>query len=148
MLVVWFDSGTMNATAANTAPTTPTDAPIPVGKKPRAKPRRFRLFDDGAGDFRIYSVIQAGHKTLPAGSLVAVPEFGGYESAIAAKKALRKDGAKLQGHTLLVLRGIEIVRVVVDTNPRVMIESKERKQVSGPTAPAEPAAPVAEASTN
>jgi hypothetical protein len=138
----------MNATQASPAPATPTDAPVPVGKNPRAKPRRFRLFDDGAGDFRIYEVIQSGHKTFPAGSLVAVPEFGGYESAIAAKKALRKDGTKLQGKTLLVLRGIEIVRIVVDTNPRVMIESKERKQVSGPVKDAEPAAPVAEASTN
>lgn len=118
----------MSETATPTL-TTPSDGEPGVGKKLRRKPRRFKLFDDGAGDFRLYEVIPGGDKRAPAGSLVAIPEFTGYESAIAAKKALRANGDKLQGKTVLILRGIEIVRIVVETKPRVVIESKPRKEV-------------------
>ncbi len=121
----------MTATDTIPAPVTPTDAPVTERKK-RATPRRFKLFDDGGGDFRLYEVIPAGHKTLPQGALMPIPEFGGFDSAIAAKKALRTHGEKLQGKTVLVIRGVEMVRIVVETKPRVVIESKPRKQASGP----------------
>lgn len=106
-------------------------ADLQIAKK-RKTPRRFQLFDDNQGDFRVYEVIPPGHKTLPAGSLVPLPEFGGFPDAIAAKKGLRAKGAGLQGKTLLVFRGVEIVRITVETRPQVRIESKPRKQVSGP----------------
>lgn len=125
----------MNATeaATNPVPVTPTDTPPNgEGKKKRATPRRFRLFDDGGGDFRIYEVVGEGQK-LPKGTLVVLPDFVGYESAIAAKKALRASGDKLAGKTLMIFRGVELVRIVVETKPRVMLESKPRQQVSGPT---------------
>jgi hypothetical protein len=102
----------------------------------RRTPRRYRLFDDGAGDFRIYEIIGPGHKTLPQGTLAPIPEFTGYENAIVAKKALRTHGDKLQGKSVIVLRGVEIVRVEVETKPTITITSKPRKQVSGPVEPA------------
>lgn len=125
----------MTAIAPDTSLATPSDgATTPaVTPKRRRQPRRYQLFDDGNGDFRIYEVIAAGHKTLPAGALVPLPEFGGYQDAIAAKKALRSKGDNLQGKTLIVVRGVEIVRITVETRPTVKIESKPRKQVSGPT---------------
>lgn len=100
--------------------------------KKRRQPRRFQLFDDGGGDFRIYEVIPNGHQKLPAGVLAPLPEFGGYADAIAAKKALRTGGDKLQGKTVIIVRGVELVRVTVETRPTIKIESKPRKQVSGP----------------
>jgi hypothetical protein len=132
------------ATQEIPAPVTPTDAPV-VERKKRAKPRKFKLFDDGQGDFRIYEVIPAGHKTLPQGALMPVPEFGGFDSAIAASKALRTLGEKLTGKTVLVLRGVSMVRIAVETKPRIVLESKPRKQVSGPVdeAPAAAATPGA-----
>ncbi len=71
----------------------------------------------------------------PAGSLVPLPEFGGFPDAIAAKKALRTNGDKLQGKQVMIYRGVEIVKIMVETRPQIRIESKERKQVSGPVAP-------------
>ena len=114
---------------------TPSDGetPAPI-KKERKRRRGFRLFDDGGGDFRIYEVIPPGDKRGLQGALAPIVEFGGYESAVAAKKALRASGAeKLQGKTVIILRGIEIVRIVVETKPRIVIESKPRRQVTGPT---------------
>jgi hypothetical protein len=139
----------MNATETAPAPVTPTDAPTPAAPRKRASPRRFKLFDDGGGDFRVYEVIGAGHKTLPQGSIVPIPEFGGYNSAIDAKKALKAGGDKLQGKTIMIWRGVEMIRIVLETKPRVMFESKPRKQVSGPPEVAAPAtAGTAAPSTN
>lgn len=132
---------TATTTAPETALQTPSDGeapaqPMKLNKdgtpKKKRSPRRFQLFDDGGGDFRIYEVIPAGHKTLPAGSLVPIPEFGGYPDAVTAKKALRTKGDHLQGKTVIVIRGVEIVRITVETRPSIRIESKPRKQVSGP----------------
>ena len=113
----------------------PTDTvpQAPLAEKKRRKPRRYRLFDDGTGDFRIYEVITAGHKTLPAGVLAPLPEFQGYESAVKAKQALRGSGDKLTNKSVLILRGVELVKIEVETKPTVKIVSKPRKQVSGPT---------------
>lgn len=139
----------MSATQSLPAPVTPTDAPVGEGKKKRAKPRRFKLFDDGGGDFRVYEVIGAGHKTLPQGALVPLPDFTGYDTAIAAKKALRANGEKLAGKTLMIWRGVEMVRIVVETKPRISIESKPRQQVAGPVDGAAPTtAGTAAPSTN
>ena len=114
---------------------TPSDGEPMAAPKKRRTPRRFQLFDDGGGDFRIYEVLQPGSKTGPAGSLVPILEFGGYPDAIAAKKALRTNGDKLQGKQVLIFRGVELVKITVETRPSIRIESKPRKQVSGPVAP-------------
>lgn len=126
----------MNATTPLPSPvnaTTPSDgeAPTQAPAKKRKSPRKFRLFDDGGGDFRLYEVAAPGHKTLPAGALVPIPEFGGYGSAIEAMKALRANGDKLQGKTVLLFRGVNIVRIVVETKPRIALESKPRKEIGG-----------------
>jgi hypothetical protein len=120
---------------------TPSDGetltePNTIVPKKRRTPRRFQLFDDGGGDFRIYEIVGPGSKVAPAGSLVPLPEFGGFPDAIAAKKALRTNGDKLQGKQVMIYRGVEIVKIMVETRPQIRIESKERKQVSGPVAPA------------
>jgi hypothetical protein len=138
----------MSPTQEIPVPVTPTDAPVAAAKRKRASPRRFKLFDDGGGDFRIYEVIPAGHKTLPQGALVPVSEFSGYESAIEAKKALRTHGEKLAGKTLMLWRGVEMVRVFVETKPQIKLESKPRKQVGGPVDGAAPVAGTAAPSTN
>lgn len=126
-----------NPQAVLETPTDPIKAPVSGGEAPlvatkRRKHRRFQLFDDGGGDYRIYEVVAPGHKTMPAGSLLAVPEFGGYKDLLDAKKALRAKGDGLAGKTLLLLRGCELIRIVVETRPQVRIESKPRKQIGGP----------------
>jgi hypothetical protein len=122
----------------------PTDAPPAEGttttKKKRRKPRRFQLFDDGQGDFRICEVVPPGSEHAPAGALIMLPELGGYPSATEAKQGLRKSGQNLTGKQIMIVRAVEIVSIQLETKPRVLLESKPRKQVSGPTPDAEPAA--------
>jgi hypothetical protein len=127
----------MSATQAApvSAPQTPSDgepAPVPKQARKRNAPRRFQLFDDGQGDFRICEIIPPGHKSLPPGALIPLSEFGGFPDAVTAKKALRTKGDTLQGKQVLVIRGVEIVRVMVESRPSIKIESKPRKQISGP----------------
>ena len=123
----------MNAAETATPPvdaTTPSDGtPTPL-KKNRKPRQRMRLFDDGKGDFRVFEIIPPGHSSgLPAGSLVQIPEMGGFESAVLAKRGVRTSGDVLVGKQCMILRGIEIVRVEVETQPRVRIESKPKKIV-------------------
>lgn len=119
------------------APASTADGGITSAKKPRKPRARMRLFDDGKGDFRVFEIVPPGHQSgLPAGSLIQIPEMGGYESAVLAKRGVRSSGDLLVGKQCMILRGIEIVRVEVETQPRVRIESKPKKEV--------PAAPKAE----
>lgn len=123
------------------APATPNDAApaeqaAPAdGKKKRRTPRRFRLFDDGKGDYRVCEIIPQGHKTLPAGALIPVSELGGFETAVDAKKAIRASGNLLTGKQCILMKGVEIVKIEIDTKPRVVIDSKPRVQVGGPPTP-------------
>lgn len=111
---------------------TPSDGVQPPKKerKPRQGSKVFKLFDDGGGDFRLYEIVAEGDsRKLPAGVLVPVPGFGGFESAIEVQKAVRASGEKLTGKQVLIMRGIQIIRIELQTQPRVMIQSKPRRAV-------------------
>jgi hypothetical protein len=125
----------------STETATPTDVPeTPVAKK-RRQPRRFRLFDDGQGDYRFYEAA-TGEGGLPRGTLTPIPEIGGFQSAIDAKAAIRKHGHLLVGKQIMLIRGVEMLKIELETQPQVKITAKEKTQVSGPKkeeAPAETA---------
>lgn len=127
-------------------PSTPTDdlpkptlSPsdgTPAAPKKRAKrQRRYELFDDGKGDYRIYQIADSASK-LPPGTLVPIPEMGGFKTSIDAIKAVRTSGNLLMNKQVLLLRGLQIFRVELETQPQVKVTAKERKQVSG--APQDP----------
>lgn len=109
--------------------TTPNDADG-VKPKKRKRQRRYQLFDDGQGDYRIYEIAQPGG-SLPQGSLVPIPGMSGYPNAIEARRAIRTSGDLLANKHVMIFRGLEIMRITVETRPTVSIESKPRRQISG-----------------
>lgn len=118
---------------SNVSTLTPSDGvqPPKPPRKPRQGSKVFKLFDDGGGDFRLYEIVGEGDaRKLPAGVLVPVPGFGGFESAIEAQRAVKTSGEKLTGKQVLILRGVQIIRIELQTQPRVMIQSKPRRQVA------------------
>lgn len=117
------------------APETPTDSPTPPkakGKKPTAA-NRYQLFDDGEGDYRIYEIASAD-KGLPKGSMLPIPGIPGFESSAAARKFINNSGNKLEGKQLMILKGLEICSVAVQTITKVGVNFKPKKAVTGPAA--------------
>lgn len=115
------------------APATPTDSPeAPVaGPKPTAA-NRYRLFDD-EGDYRIYEIAKkdAG---LPHGTLLPIPEVPGFTSSAAARKWVNNSGNKLEGKQFLILKGLEIGGVQVETVAKVQVKWKQKTPIGGPAA--------------
>jgi hypothetical protein len=110
---------------------TPTDSPeAPVaGAKPTAA-NRYRLFDD-EGDYRIYEIAQKA-AGLPKGSLLPIAEVPGFQSSAAARKWINNSGNKLEGKQFLILKGLEIGSVQVETKATVSVKFKKKTAVTGP----------------
>jgi hypothetical protein len=119
--------------ADTAAPETPTDTPDApaAGKKPTAA-NRYRLFDD-EGDYRIYEIAKkdAG---LPKGTLLQIPEVPGFTSSAAARKWVNNSGNKLEGKQFLILKGLEIGGVHVESKPKVTVKWKPKTPITGPAA--------------
>jgi hypothetical protein len=127
------DPTTTEASApAGPAPETPTDdveAPAAVVKKPTAA-NRYQLFDDGQGDYRIYEISQS--KELPKGTLLPIAEVPGFESSAAARKFINNSGDLLEGKQLMILKGLEICAVDVQTVKKVDVKFKPKRAITGP----------------
>ena len=120
---------------ATKAPETPTDDPTPPKAK-RAKPtaaNRYQLFDDGDGDYRIYEIAKAA-EGVPQGALLPIAGIPGFESTYMARKFIGNSGDKLQGKQLMILKGLEICSVDVQTVTKVGVNFKPKKAVTGPAA--------------
>ena len=118
-----------------TSTETPTDEASPPKAK-RAKPtaaNRYQLFDDGDGDYRIYEIApqDAG---LPKGSLIPIAEIPGFESTYLARKFINNSGNILQGKQMMILKGLEICSVDVQTVTKVGVKFKPKKAITGPAA--------------
>ena len=112
---------------------TPTDDPAPPPKAQRKKPtaaNRYQLFDDGKGDYRIYEITK--DPNLPKGALVPVPTVPGFGGTYEARKFIAGSGDKLQGKQLMILKGLEICSVDVQTVTKVGVKFKPKKAVTGP----------------
>lgn len=118
----------MSDTAAPETPTDSVEAPA-VGQKPTAA-NRYRLFND-EGDYRIYEIAKkdAG---LPAGSLLPIAEVPGFLSSAAARKWINNSGNKLEGKQFLILKGLEIGSVEVETKASVKVKFKPKTAIGGP----------------
>jgi hypothetical protein len=118
---------------ATKAPETPTDSPEApaAGVKPTAG-NRYRLFDD-EGDYRIYEIAKkdAG---LPKGTLLQIPEIPGFQSSAAARKWVNNSGNKLEGKQFLILKGLEIGGVQVETVTSTKVKWKPKTPIGGPAA--------------
>lgn len=120
--------------ALNEAPETPTDEVDPPKAKARpARANRFQLFDDGEGDYRIYQIAPA-ESGMPKGSLMPIAGVPGFRDGQLARKFINNSGNLFQGKQLMILKGLEICFVEVQTITKVGVKFKPRKAVTGPAA--------------
>jgi hypothetical protein len=122
-------------TTKTRAPATPTDDPTPPKAK-RKKPtaaNRYQLFDDGDGDYRIYEIAKSD-SGLPKGALLPIAGLPGFESTYLARKFINNSGNLLEGKQMMILKGLEICSVDVQTVTRVGVKFKPKKPVTGPAA--------------
>ena len=113
---------------------TPTDeAEAPkAGSKPTAA-NRYQLFDDDTGDYRIYEILPMG-ESIPKGTLAPIATVPGFESTYAAKKWINNSGDLLSGKQIMILKGLEICRIDVETVSKVQVKFKPKKAITGPAA--------------
>lgn len=103
-----------------------------AGSKPTSA-NRYKLFDDEFGDYRIYEILPASEH-VPKGSLAPIPEVPGFETTADAKKFVNNSGDQLNGKQLLILKGLEICSVAVQTLTKVQPKWKPKRAVGGPAA--------------
>ena len=118
-----------------TSTETPTDEVTPP-KAPRKKPtaaNRYQLFDDGAGDYRIYEIAKAD-SGIPKGALLPIAEVPGFASTYLARKFITNSGNLLEGKQMMILKGLEICSVDVQTVANVQVKFKPKKAITGPAA--------------
>jgi len=115
-------------------PTDEVEAPSKKTRKPTAA-NRYRLFDDGGGDYRLYEVagVDSG---LPKGALLPIPEVPAFVNTEQAKKFVNNSGDLLNGKQVLIFKGIEMCSITVQTTTQVRPKWKRRKPVTGPAAKA------------
>ena len=111
-------------------PTPDLEAEATAPKKVPGRSNRYRLFDDGGGDYRIYRLMSATSGEIPKGSLVPLPGAPGFMATAEAKKWLRVNAEKLNGMQVMIFRGLEIMRISVVARPTVNLESKPRTRVT------------------
>lgn len=125
----------MTEATTTAAPETPTDEvtpPTAPAKKPTAA-NRYQLFDDGDGDYRIYEIAKQ-ETNLPKGSLIPIAEVPGFASTYLARKFITNSGNQLEGKQMMILKGLEICSVDVETITKVGVKFKPKKAIGGPAA--------------
>ncbi len=105
---------------------TPTDEAVPVPKPRPTAGNRYQLFDDEEGDYRILEIAPAG-KDIPKGSLMPIAEVPGFTDTASAKKFIRASGELFEGKQLMIIKGIEICSVQVETVSKVAVNFKQKK---------------------
>lgn len=123
-------------TSAESSVETPTDTADPPKAPHKPKPtaaNRYQLFDDGEGDYRIYE-IATQDSGLPKGSLTPIATVPGFTSSYLARKWIGSSGNLLEGKQLMILKGLEICSVEVETVSKVGVKFKPKKPVTGPAA--------------
>lgn len=116
------------------APVPANDQAEPAGAaKPRKQPnrsKRYKVFDDEQGDYRIYQVTTGPTASpVPKGSFLPIPASPGFNSATEAKKFLRGSGDKFAGMQLVILRVHELVSIQIEREPRAVMNFKPKKPV-------------------
>lgn len=102
---------------------------------PSKQRQRYRMFDDGQGDFRIYQLVAEEAAAAPKGSLIPLPHAPGFMSSAEAKKWLRNNGDTCAGLQLMLFKGVELIHVGVMQRSAVVLTSKPRHAIDRPTPP-------------
>jgi len=93
---------------------------------------RRRVLGQGEGDYCIYEITPKGTQ-MPAGALLPLPGVPRFLDTVKALKWLRNEsGDLLAGKQVMVFRACEILNLVVENKPRVVIQSKPKVAVTVP----------------
>lgn len=114
---------------------TPTDVPTSEVKKRKKMPQRGirrRVLGKGEGDYCIYELVGKG-STLPVGAMVPIPGVPQFEDTNKAIRWIKNEsGDLLAGKQVMIFRACEIMSLVIQTRPTVVIQSKPKVDVTVP----------------
>jgi hypothetical protein len=118
-------------------PDAPTDAPIAAAPTagsppPQAKARgaRKRVLGEGQGDYLIYEIIGEGQQ-IPKGALMPIPGVPQFEDTAKALAWIRNEsGDLLSGKQVMVFRACEILSLVIQQRPTVVIQAKPKVTIA------------------
>jgi hypothetical protein len=114
-------------------PTDEVDVPKPKRKPNPNLANRYKCFDDGGGNYRIYE-IAGGDQGLPKGSLTPIAGMPAFETTASAEKFVRDSGDLLNGKQFLILKGVRIGSMNVQTITKTQVTWKPRLPAGGPAA--------------
>lgn len=116
-------------------PSAPVDAPADAPTEKRKVPNRGikkRVLGEGEGDYCIFELI-GDHEHIPRGSLVPIPTIPRFIDTANAMRWIRQEsGDLLAGKQVMVFRACEILSLVVQSKPQVVINSKPKVTVTKP----------------
>lgn len=114
-------------------PPDPTTPPKADRAKHPTKGRRFRVLDGDEGDVCIVRIIGANDKKFPAGTMLPITEVPRFETSTEAVKWVKNDsGDLLKGMQIMIFQAKELMSIKVESQPKVTITAKPKRQVSGP----------------
>jgi hypothetical protein len=133
--------------SANSSPVAATDEPVgnppsaqvdapaePAGEKRKVPNRgiKKRVLGEGEGDYCIFELI-GDHEAIPRGSLVPIPTIPRFIDTANAMKWIRTEsGDLLAGKQVMIFRACEILSLVVQSKPTVVINTKPKVTVTKP----------------
>lgn len=121
----------MTETATAPVPAeTPSDEAQPRTRIPK-RATRYQVLE--GGDYRVLQV-HPGDEAVAAGSLVPLPDSPGFEDSTGALNWIRREGARLSGLQLAIVRYYRLLAVQAVARPVVDILEKPRKVITGPEA--------------
>lgn len=110
-------------------PVTPSDGTKRVPQRGTRK----RVLGDGQGDYLIYEMIGDG-SPMPRGSLIPIPAVPQFVDTAKALSWIRNEsGDLLAGKQVMIFRACEILSLVVQQQPKVVIQSKPKVTVAKAT---------------
>lgn len=118
------------AAVSKTSVEAPGDDAQPKPRKRTNRGRRYDLFDDGEGDYRIMAIVSSQYAQdhdIPPKSYLHLPNVPGFRSTAEARKWIREHGSDLQGLQVIILRGHHIMAVEVEQTPRITVKEKARR---------------------
>lgn len=106
---------------------------IPAPSNHPTKGRRYRVLDGDEGDVCVVQCVTEGHPSFPVGTILPIEGVPRFETKTAAKKWVAADAGDLMaGMQFMIFTVNECGNAQVENTPKISINWKPKKQISGP----------------